>query len=189
MQNLKSNDKKTEMDPIFREFHDDEALLNDLKHAVIILRNGYNHMNLALQSILETNACSAVSFSKATVTIKTIEDAGRRGSFVAGSIFCDGIYVLEQYIDAKKVPKEYLRRNVLAKLLKFLSKEGRLWLRGAGQLGPKPKTNSAQDANSSHANSANSSHILEGLSFNYKNRPFPLAYAQARLIIFCLSVG
>ena len=130
--------QKTEMDPIFREFHDDEALLNDLKHAVIILRNGYNHMNLALQSILETNVCSAVSFSKATVTIKTIEDAGRRGSFVAGSIFCDGIYVLEQYIDAKKVPKEY-RRNVLAKLLKFLSKEGRLWLRGAGQLGPKPQ--------------------------------------------------
>ena len=118
--------QKIEMDPIFREFHDNVALLNELKHDVRIIRNGYNLMNLALQSILETNACSVVSFSKATVTIKTIKDAGTKGNFVAGSIFCDGIHMLEQYIDAKKVPKEYLRRNVLAKLLKFLSKEGRL---------------------------------------------------------------
>ena len=115
--------QKTEMDPIFREFHDNVALLNELKHAVDIIRNGYNHMNLALQSILQTNACSVVSFSKATVTIKTNEDAGNMGAFVAGSIFCEEIHMLEQYIDAKKVPNEYLRRNVLAKLLKFLSKE------------------------------------------------------------------
>ena len=43
--------------------------------------------------------------------------------FVAGSIFSDGIYVLEHYAYAKKIPKDERLSSALAKLLKFIKED------------------------------------------------------------------
>ena len=105
---------------LFIEFHEDKDILSRLKYAVTALNEGYNRMNLILVTVVEANARSSISFSRASCTTKLCKS----DVFVAASVFQKGIEVLEQYIQSDeliKVPADVQQRNALHNLLQFLS--------------------------------------------------------------------
>ena len=103
---------------VFTNFKKDENKLSDLKYAIGALNEGYNRMNFILNKIIDLNARSSVSFSRATCITVPSE------KYVAASIFQKGIDVLEQYVHTEKhikVPADVRQRNALCKLLRFLT--------------------------------------------------------------------
>ena len=114
------DDSSFDDNSLFIKFHEDKDILSRLKYAVMALNEGYNRMNLILVKVVEANARSSISFSRATCTTKLCKS----DVFVAASVFQKGIEVLEQYIQSDeliKVPADVQQRNALHNLLQFLS--------------------------------------------------------------------
>ena len=118
------DDSSFDDNSLFIRFHEDKDVLSRLKYAVTALNEGYNRMNLILVKVVEANARSSISFSRATCTTNLCKS----DVFVAASVFQKGIEVLEQYIQSDeliKVPADVQQRNALHNLLQFLS-EGKI---------------------------------------------------------------
>ena len=112
--------KLDEYSPFFIKFIEDKEKLARLRYAITALNEGYNRMNLILIKIVEANARSSASFTKATCnTVQCKTEV-----FVAASIFQKGLDVLERYVQSDElinVPADDQQRKALYNLLKFLS--------------------------------------------------------------------
>ena len=116
-------------DPIFDQFRNNKNEMFKLKYALDALKLGLDGSKLSMMKITAVNACAPISFSMASVetqihTSMERDDGVTADGFAVGSIFTDGIFVLENYINSGALPKNQELRMILAKLLKFLSQTG-----------------------------------------------------------------
>ena len=126
---FKSDSTEEQTDPIFDQFRSNKNEMFKLKYALDALKLGLGGSKLCMMKITAVNACAPVSFSMASVetrihTSMERDDGVTADGFAVGSIFTDGIFILENYINSGALPKNQELRMTLAKLLKYLSETG-----------------------------------------------------------------
>ena len=116
-QNLKKI--KLDIAPIFNDFIKNETAMKKLIYVITALKEGYARMSFILIKINEANARTSASFTHATCDTTTYKNE----IYVAGSVFQEGVVVLEQFVrtEQKKLPADDIQRKALEKLLLFLS--------------------------------------------------------------------
>ena len=102
----------------FKEFARRQNVMIELKKAVVSLKEGLECMNLHYRVVNDCNARSAKSFPFATCETKVIAQP-----IAAGSVFADGIYILENFLDQeiRALPSDQSQRRALGLLVKFLT--------------------------------------------------------------------
>lgn len=113
---------------IFKTF--DKCLRSQLDKVRKSLRDGMSDLNLRFLKIRCANANASVSFSKATCDTEShvwpessgIALTGKKVKCVIGSIFVEGLDMMEKYFKRGKIPEDPDYQKALEKLLTFLSK-------------------------------------------------------------------
>ena len=125
----KLNTYEEQAEPIFNQFRNNKHRMFKLKHALDALKLGSDGLKLCMMKIAVVNACAPVPFTMASVETETHnsmerDDGVTADSFAAGTIFTDGMFILENYFKSGALPKNRELRKVLAKLLEYLSETG-----------------------------------------------------------------
>ena len=126
---MAANTNEEQADPIFNQFRNNKGRMFKLKHALDALKLGSDRLKLCMMKIVVVNACTPVSFTMATVETETHNSMERNDGvtadgFAVGTIFTDGMFILENYFKSGALPKNEELRRILAKLLKYLSEPG-----------------------------------------------------------------
>lgn len=117
---------KLEQNKIFKTF--DRNFKSELDKGRLSLRDGMSDLNLNFLKITCANANSSVSFSKATCDTEPLLWpgssgilAGKKVRCVIGSIFVEGLAIMDKYFNENKIPEDLGYQKALEKLLVFFS--------------------------------------------------------------------